>query len=118
MPWSASDIGAPAPARSRLLARLDVRLVPAALTGWIVTAAGIVWPVGPGAGVLLCRCWSPPRAVAVVARGASDATRLRAIGACLLAVGVVGAGFGLAIALRADAVARHPITAAFGPPLR
>ena len=31
-----------------------------------------------------------------------------------LAIGVVGAGFGFAIALRADAVARHPIAAAFG----
>ena len=27
---------------------------------------------------------------------------------------MVGAGFGFAVALRADAVARHPITAAFG----
>src|SRR6202035_3577277 len=27
-------------------ARVDVRLVPAALTGWAVTAAGIWWPVG------------------------------------------------------------------------
>lgn len=25
--------------------RLDVRLVPAALVSWIVTAAGIVWPI-------------------------------------------------------------------------
>jgi competence protein ComEC len=40
--------------------------------------------------------------------------RLRSIGAGLLAIGVVGAGFGLAIAWRADAVSRHPITAAFG----
>ncbi|MCV7051197.1 competence protein, partial [Mycobacterium heidelbergense] len=42
------------------------------------------------------------------------ARRLPGIGAGLAAVGVVGAGFGLAIALRADAVGRHPITAAFG----
>ena len=39
---------------------------------------------------------------------------MRAIGVGLVAVGVVGAGFGFAIALRANAVARHPITAAFG----
>lgn len=38
MPWSASEAGT--------AARLDVRLVPAALTSWLVTAAGIVWPVG------------------------------------------------------------------------
>ena len=40
--------------------------------------------------------------------------RLRSATAGLVAIGVVGAGFGLAIALRADAVSRHPITAAFG----
>ncbi|MEI7517538.1 MAG: hypothetical protein WCJ98_03560, partial [Mycobacteriaceae bacterium] len=27
--------------------RLDVRLVPAALTAWSVTAAGICWSIGP-----------------------------------------------------------------------
>jgi competence protein ComEC len=49
-----------------------------------------------------------------VARRPGRSPRLRAISIGLLAIGVVGAGFGLAIALRADAVARHPITAAFG----
>ena len=39
---------------------------------------------------------------------------MRAVGIGVIAVGVVGAGFGFAIALRANAVARHPITAAFG----
>jgi competence protein ComEC len=39
---------------------------------------------------------------------------MRAIGVGVVAVGVVGAGFGFAIALRANAVARHPITAVFG----
>lgn len=90
------------------LARLDVRLVPAALTSWIVTAAGVVWPVGR----MFAMC------CALLAVGAGvvwwRAERSRVIGAGLLAVGVVGAGFGLAIALRADAVARHPIAAAFG----
>jgi competence protein ComEC len=97
------------------LAQLDVRLVPAALTSWIVTAAGVVWPVGR----LLAWCC----ALLAIASGAAwwcaarrpePAVRSAAISAGLVAVGVVGAGFGLAIALRADAVARHPITAAFG----
>jgi competence protein ComEC len=48
-----------------------------------------------------------------MARRRGRGPRLRAIGAAVLAIGVVGAGFGLAIALRADAVARHPIAAAF-----
>jgi competence protein ComEC len=39
---------------------------------------------------------------------------MRTVGVGLVAVGVVGAGFGWAIALRANAVAHHPITAAFG----
>ncbi len=95
--------------------RVDVRLVPAALTCWAVTAGGIWWPIGR----TLAWC-------CVVLIGASGAlawhalhrpghgARLRAISAALAAVGVVGAGFGFAIALRADAVGRHPITAAYG----
>lgn len=100
-------------AAPHVLAHVDVRLVPAALTGWLVTAAGIWWPVGR---ILACCC------VALAAAGGAlawyprsgRARRLPALGAGLVAVGVVGAGFGLAIALRADAVGRHPITAAFG----
>jgi competence protein ComEC len=94
---------------------VDVRLVPAALTGWIVTAAGIWWPVGR---VLASSC--VVLAVAAgglacyAARRPGRARRLPAIGAGLVAIGVVGAGYGVAIALRADAVGRHPITAAFG----
>jgi competence protein ComEC len=97
------------------VAHLDVRLVPAALTSWIVTAAGIVWPVGSacasccvvlaiGSGVLW---W-------YAARRSERAAPLCAISAGLVAIGVVGAGYGLAIALQADAVGRHPIIAAFG----
>jgi competence protein ComEC len=91
---------------------VDVRLVPAALTGWAVTAAGIVWPIGR---VLAC--------CALVLAAASGAalcsaqlrsSRLGVISAALLAVSVVGAGFGFAIALRADAVGHHPIAGAFG----
>ena len=89
-------------------------MVPAAFTGWTVTAAGTLWPVGrvlasccvvllAGSCVLLC-----------MARRRGQCPRLRAIGAGVLAIGVVGSGFGLAIALRSDAVARHPIAAAFG----
>jgi competence protein ComEC len=39
---------------------------------------------------------------------------MRAVGVGLVAAGVVGAGFGFAIALRANAVAHHPITGVFG----
>ncbi|HXO14469.1 MAG TPA: hypothetical protein VN871_19120, partial [Mycobacterium sp.] len=33
-------------------ARLDARLVPAAVTSWVVTAAGIWWPIGNIVGTL------------------------------------------------------------------
>jgi competence protein ComEC len=95
------------------LAHLDVRLVPAALTGWTVTAAGIVWPVGRVLAfccVVLVAASCAPLCVARLRRR----PRLRAMSVGVLAIGVVGAGFGLAIALRADAVARHPIAALFG----
>ncbi|MEB3983402.1 ComEC/Rec2 family competence protein [Mycobacterium sp. 663a-19] len=88
-----------------------MRLVPAALTGWTVTAAGIVWPVGRA--LAICCAGLVAASCALLCVGRRD-RRLRAIGAGALAIGVVGAGFGLAIALRADAVARHPLAAAFG----
>jgi competence protein ComEC len=97
------------------LAHLDVRLVPAAFTSWIVTAAGILWPVGRVLAsccvVLAAACCA---LLCYLSRRPGRCPRPRAIGAGLLAIGVVGAGFGLAIALRADAIASHPITAAFG----
>ncbi len=96
-------------------APLDVRLVPAALTSWIVTAAGTLWPVGR----VFALCCVVLAAVAgallwCAARRPGRRVRLLSISAGLVAIGVVGAGFGLAIALRTDAVGRHPITAAFG----
>ncbi|MCV6985910.1 ComEC/Rec2 family competence protein [Mycobacterium shinjukuense] len=92
-----------------------MRLVPAAVTSWLVTAVGIVWPIGSA----LAACCTVPAAASVVLwrwapHPADRAARLRAVSAGLMAIAVVGAGYGLAIALRADAVGRHPITAAFG----
>ncbi|WP_077082175.1 ComEC/Rec2 family competence protein [Mycobacterium numidiamassiliense] len=92
--------------------RLDVRLVPAALTAWLVTAAGIVWPVGRP--LALCCVALVAASAALVCHPRCRSPRRRSAAAGLVAIGVVGAGFGLAIALRADAVAHHPITAAFG----
>lgn len=85
--------------------------MPAALTGWIVTAAGIVWPIGNviAVGSGLCAVLG-----ALLWRAAGRTTRLQTIGVSLIAIGVVGAGFGWAIALRANAVAHHRVAAAFG----
>ena len=97
------------------LARVDVRLVPAALTCWAVTAAGIWWPVGRSLALCGVALVAVSGALACHAgRRCGRTARLRAISAGLAAIGVAGAGFGFAIALRADAVGRHPITAAFG----
>jgi competence protein ComEC len=91
--------------------RLDARLVPAAVTSWVVTAAGILWPIGNVVGSV---CAAASVSGALLWRAGSSRTRMRAVGMGLVAVGVVGTGFGFAIALRANAVAHHPVTAAFG----
>ncbi len=70
--------------------RVDVRLVPSALTCWAVTAGGIWWPIG--------------RELAWCCAVAGAAARRPPH----------GAGFGFAVALRADAVDHHPIAADFG----
>ncbi|HYO00808.1 MAG TPA: ComEC/Rec2 family competence protein [Mycobacterium sp.] len=89
----------------------DVRLVPAALTSWAVTAAGIVW--------------SPPAAfwVAVLAVLATAViawrlhrapTTFAAIWPSLVAVAAVGVAFAAAVALRVDDVHHHPIVSHYG----
>jgi competence protein ComEC len=85
--------------------------VPAALTSWAVTAAGIMWPIG---GLVGWVCAAGSVFGILLWRAGQQDKRMRAIGVGLVAVGVVGAGFGFAIALRANAVARHPVAAAFG----
>ncbi len=94
------------------VARLDLRLVPGAAAAWAVTAVGVVW----GLGMLLV-------ALAVlVGCGWALACRLigerypwlRATAAGVVGTTVVGAGFGVAVALRTDAVKHHPLTALAG----
>ncbi|MGZ4585009.1 MAG: ComEC/Rec2 family competence protein [Mycobacterium sp.] len=95
--------------------RVDARLVPAALTCWVVTAAGLWWPIGRAVAACCVVLVAASGALAWRARRRREETgRLRAVSAGLVAVGVTGAGFGFAVALRAEAVDRHPITAAFG----
>ncbi len=93
--------------------RLDIRLVPAALVSWVVTAAGIVWPVGA---VISVVCGALGVASGLFWWRARPARypAWRIVAANLVAVAVVGAGFGCAVGLRTDAMRKHPITAAFG----
>ena len=91
---------------------LDVRLVPAALTAWAVTAAGITWRIGPLIAWICCAAatgwWLTWRTL-----GSSHPV-VRAAGVGVLSVAVVGFGFGVAIALRSDAVEHHPVAQLFG----
>jgi competence protein ComEC len=86
--------------------------VPAALTAWTVTAAGIVWSIGAllAAG---CAIGAAGWAVLVWWRGATTPA-LRAAAVAVIGTAVIGVGFGLAAALRDAAVRGHPITHRFG----
>lgn len=95
-------------------AALDLRLVPAALTGWAVTAAGIAWPVGAVAASACVVVAAGSVGLRWFAERRDARPALRAVSAGLLAASVIGAGMGFAIALRSDAVHRHPMTNRFG----
>jgi competence protein ComEC len=94
--------------------RLDLRLVPAALTSWAVTAAGILWTPGAVAAVLVAAIagtaaagwWGSGR------RGLRAA--VRTVGAGVAAVSVLGTGFAIAVGLRVDEVRQHPIVDRYG----
>ncbi|GAY19227.1 ComEC/Rec2 family competence protein [Mycobacterium sp. shizuoka-1] len=97
---------------SRDGARLDLRLVPAALTGWAVTAAAILWTIGP---LLTASC-------AMVGLGWAALVRWRGAGAPVLRAGavavvgaaLVGSGFAVAATLRSASVRDHPVAQRFG----
>ncbi len=87
---------------------VDLRLVPAALVAWAVTAAGLAW----GLGLLLAALSAVAGACWWLAGRWFPALRTAAAG--VIATAVVGAGFGLAIGLRCDAVRNHPVAERFG----
>ncbi|MGK2869006.1 MAG: ComEC/Rec2 family competence protein [Mycobacterium sp.] len=88
---------------------LDIRLVPAALTSWVVTAAGILCPPV----VLVAIVLSAVAAAGLAGRWcAQRGIRLGVAG--VAAVAVIGSAFGLSITLRAYDVRHHPIAARHG----
>jgi competence protein ComEC len=93
-------------------ARLDVRLVPPALTAWMVTAVGLTW----GAGMWLAAlCAGAGGAWWVAARRGGDRRPLlRAATAAVLGSAILGVGFGVSTALRSEAVNSHPLSRRFG----
>jgi competence protein ComEC len=94
--------------------RLDLRLVPAALTSWVMTAAGILWSV---TGVVVAAI-----SVAVAASAAAwwgsrphrsdDDARMTA--AAATAILLTGLTFGIAVLLRVDHASSHPLTERYG----
>ena len=86
-------------------ATVDLRLVPAALTCWLVTATGLFW--GPWAAATAVGVAGV--AMAVIAHR-THAVRVSAV----LAVVAVGIAFALTVALRLHALATHPLAALVG----
>jgi len=84
---------------------VDLRLVPAALTCWLVTAAGVFW--GPWAAATMAG--GAVLAMAVIAHR-STAVSWSAVAA----VAVIGGAFAIVVALRVHAVATHPLAAHYG----
>ncbi|WNG91217.1 ComEC/Rec2 family competence protein [Mycobacterium sp. ITM-2016-00318] len=94
--------------------RVDLRLVPAALTSWTVTAGGILWSV---TGVVVVAI-SVVVAAGVAAwwgsrphRSDSDAGMTAAGATAILLTGLT---FGIAVLLRVDHVSSHPLTERYG----
>ena len=86
--------------------------MPAALSAWAVTAAGISWGTGLVTAVMCAAAGTGWWLVWL--RAGAGRTVLHAAGFGVLGIAVVGTGFGLAIALRTHAVDHHPIRQWFG----
>lgn len=95
-------------------ARLDLRLVPAALTSWAVTVAGILWSTNGVVAVVTIAVG----AAAVAGWWGSRSGRCEADGrmttAGITAIVLVGSAFGLSVLLRVDQITNHPLTGRFG----
>ncbi|TRW88384.1 ComEC/Rec2 family competence protein [Mycolicibacterium sp. 018/SC-01/001] len=94
----------------------DLRLVPAALTAWAVTAAGIGWghlaataAVTAGVAATFAAGWWTDRKQPVTGRAG-----LAPVAIAAAAVALVGSGFAVAACLRADAARHHPLTTSIG----
>lgn len=91
---------------------MDLRIVPAALTAWAATAAGIAWGAGPVVAVV---CATVGAGWTAAARLLGDRhPLLRTAGAAVAAIAVIGCAFGVAAGLRSDAARNHPVTQRFG----
>ena len=89
---------------------VDLRLVPASITAWAVTAAGLTW----GLGLRLAALCAGTGAAWWMVAHTRPAPLMRAATAGVLGVAIVGAGFGISVALRSDAVHSHALSRRFG----
>jgi competence protein ComEC len=95
------------------VSRLDLRLVPAAVTSWAVTAAGILWQIGGSVAAAAVGVV----ATAAVGRwgsGRRESDDVGAIATGVVAVALVGAGFAVAVGLRVAELRDHPIVERYG----
>jgi competence protein ComEC len=93
--------------------RLDLRLVPAALTGWAVTAAGILWQTG-GSVAAAITAMAASFAAGWWGSGRGADPERRAVGAGVVAVAVVATAFAIAVGLRVDELRHHPVSTRYG----
>lgn len=93
---------------------VDLRLVPAALTCWAVTAAGIFWSVGAAMATVAVAVAATVAAAWWGTRQGRTALDRRALTAAVAGVALVGGCFAAAVAVRVDAARHHPITRHFG----
>jgi len=91
--------------------RQDLRLVPAALTCWAVTAVGILWGPPAAIGVVVVAVAATAFAMHRYRRGQST---VPAAWPAVLAVGIIGGAFSIAVALRVHDVDHHPLASRFG----
>ncbi|WP_349268431.1 ComEC/Rec2 family competence protein [Mycolicibacterium parafortuitum] len=92
---------------------MDLRLVPAALAGWAVTAAGILW-LRAGAVTALAVAVTVTAALGGWAGRRTPGGPHRMPVAAVLAVALIGAGFAVAVVVRVAAVDGHPVAGYVG----
>lgn len=95
-------------------AHLDLRLVPAALTSWGITAAGILWSIA-GVVVMLSAAVATAGATAWWGsrrRRSRDGVRMTAAG--VAAIALTALSFGIAVQLRVDQMRHHPLVDRYG----
>ena len=96
------------------VARLDLRLVPAALTSWTVTAAGILWQVGGSVAAVALAVIATATIGRLGSERRESGVDVGAVATAAVAVAVVGVGFAVAVGLRVDELHHHPVVEHYG----